>query len=245
MSEYDLQAEGLNGTNATTYVAAIQGSGPSFNGAVLLVDASQAPHQDAWATSAIQGTTMGVPGSSVSGVLGSCDISGVGVSGIAGSTPTPMDIETAGTGVVGLGSWGVFGGGPVGVVGASSAGVGVKGVAGPHGVVPTGGAGVGVLGIGSIYGGVFGAAPSGPETAFANMQLTPLEVDGSPAPLPPFKSKPILPGLPRDGQPGDILSLIANSDPQGVRLWVCVKPAATGHGATWARLSFDAMVVTM
>lgn len=203
-------------------------------------------------------SSTGVSGESVSGfgvsgisnpqsVIGGAFPSGdIGVYGNEGSTQKPFGVETKGTGVLGLGSVrGVYGGGALGVVGESDGGVGVTGIASATAAtmpLQDEGFSVGVFGAGDHYGGVFKPTPS--DSTYANVQLTPVKAAGTRGPLSPFKSQSVLPYLPPNGKQGDILSVVTDSDSQGVKLWVCIKGAAPPRtGATWARLNYDAMVV--
>jgi hypothetical protein len=126
--------------------------------------------------------------------------------------------------------------GAAGVVGQSD-GDGGTGVAGV-------GTGTGVSGRGNIYGGVFHTTPPAGAKTFANIQLTPVKSTVQDIAITHLKGSNVTPQLPDRGAPGDVLALSVPSDPDGVKLWVCIKPPDAVHGATWARVSFDAAITT-
>ena len=108
----------------------------------------------------------------------------------------------------------------------------------------------GVLGIGDRYGGVFQTTPQDGDETYANVQLTPHKVPSADVTSDPAPAGGFLPTLPREGKAGDIVAADIQvgkrgSDPRGIQLWVCIKPAPTGKGgATWARIHLDVMIIT-
>jgi hypothetical protein len=126
--------------------------------------------------------------------------------------------------------------GATGVVGQSD-GDGGTGVAGM-------GSGTGVSGRGNIYGGVFHTTPHAGAKTFANIQLTPVKANLQDIGITHLKGSAITPQLPDRGAAGDVLAISVQSDPEGVKLWVCIKPPDAVNGATWARVNFDGAITT-
>jgi hypothetical protein len=187
------------------------------------------------------------------GVYGIGDV--VGVEG--DNDRTDPAGKAVGTGVLGLSlqGIGVLGQG-AGVLGTVPPYVGVLGMsqANPAEVYPVNNTylGTGVFGIGDIRGGVFQTTPQTGDSTFANIQLTPLPLEILKLPIEAFKADLVAPGLPADGEPGDILAVNIQGDPndprgvKGMALWVCIKRRVNARiGATWARVSFDVAVTTI